>query len=116
MTYQINAFAAELGGDGEITHQQRLVVQRAAWAHQRLQEIEGAYATGAGFDAQEWALLTGVLFQALKLIGMGRRAKPVTGLHDYMARKSSAPARAVQSPTARAGHASGADPDETTPQ
>jgi hypothetical protein len=85
VTNQINELATALGGEDAISPQQKLVVQRAAWAHQRLQEMEGHYAQGHGLDAQEWATFTGVLFSALKLLGMKRVARRVPSLQERLA-------------------------------
>ena len=69
----------------DLSPQQRIVVQRIAWAHQRLQELESEYAKGCGFDAQEWGQLTTTLFAGLKLVGMQRRAKQMPRALEYAA-------------------------------
>jgi hypothetical protein len=88
----VQEFTTALGGEDYVTPQQRALVERAAWAHRRLQEIEAQYAEGQGLDANEWATLTGSLTRCLQLLGLGRKAKPVESLHSYMSRKAAAPA------------------------
>jgi hypothetical protein len=69
----------------DLSPQQRIVVQRIAWAHQRLQELESEYAKRCGFDAQTWGQLTTTLFAGLKLIGLHRRAKTLPRALEYAA-------------------------------
>jgi hypothetical protein len=72
----------------ELSPQQKIVVQRIAWSHQRLQELESEYAKGLGFDAQTWVALTTTLYAGLKLIGLARRAKALPRAIEYAATAS----------------------------
>jgi hypothetical protein len=93
---QIEELISALGGADMVTPQQVLLVQRVAWAHRRLQEMEAQYAVGQGLDTPEWTTLTTTLVSCLRLLGLHRRAKPVESLHQYMARKSALPAPSTE--------------------
>lgn len=85
VTLAVQELTDTLGGEDHVTPQQKMLIQRASWAHRRLQEMEAQYASGAGLDAGEWSTLTGSLTRCLQLLGLERRARPVPTLAEYIA-------------------------------
>jgi hypothetical protein len=75
VTAFINELSTTLGGEDQLTPQQKAIMQRVAWLHRRLQELEAEYASGQGLDANEYTTLTGSLFTGLKMLGLKRIAR-----------------------------------------
>lgn len=79
----------DLGGEGCLSYAQRSLVERALWLEHFLAQQERALAEGRGddFDAGRWTQGANALLGLYRTLGIERRAKDVTDLTSYIAKR-----------------------------
>lgn len=79
----------DLGGEDSLSYAQRSLVERALWLEHFLAQQERALAEGRGddFDAGRWTQGANALLGLYRTLGIERRAKDVTDLTSYIAKR-----------------------------
>lgn len=80
----------DLGGLDALSYMQRSLVERALWLEYWLGQQERALAGGNDFDVGKWVQAANGLQGIYSKLGLERKPRDVTGLHDYLNQKVAA--------------------------
>jgi hypothetical protein len=81
------AFTDDLGGLNRLSYAQRSLVERALWLEFWLAQQEQALASGGEFDVGRWTQAANSLQGILAKLGLGRVAKDLPDLAQYLAKR-----------------------------
>lgn len=85
-TYQ--SLCAELGGEAELSFQQRILADQAAWQLGRLIHMRTVAAEKGSYDDDRYTRLNASLMKILQTLGLERKAKKMLSAQELIARES----------------------------
>ncbi len=88
----VNLHVSDLGGEDNISHSERTLVNRASMLIVQLELMEHGFARNDGVAKLEqlevYQRTVNTTRRLLESLGLQRRAKPVPSLHDYLGARS----------------------------
>lgn len=85
LTARLQELMQDLGGEDNLSYQQRSLCKRAIWIEARLMAIEEEVAAGGADDhAGKYGYLTNSLIGLYRQLGLERQVKNIGSLKDYI--------------------------------
>lgn len=84
MQARFSEVCADMGGLEALSYMQRSLIERGLWLEYWLGQQERGLALGQTFDVGKWVQAANGLQGIWAKLGLERKARDVTGLHDYL--------------------------------